>query len=52
MQNIVEELRKALQDLGVKGSVAVEKYDPFAVRVFVNGKEFGIWDTVKKTFVD
>lgn len=47
-----DELKRALQVLGVKGSVTIKRHAAFTVKVLVNGKEFGIWDTVKKTFVD
>lgn len=47
-----KELKKALQILGVTGSVALKRFDSFSIKVLVNGKEFGIWDITKKTFVE
>ncbi len=47
-----EEVTAALQKLGVTGILNIQQHDSFTVTVFVDGKEFGLWDTVKKTFVE
>ena len=48
----MKEIKKALKKLGVIGKITIKKYDSFTVAVYVDGKTFGIWDTVKKTFVE
>ena len=45
-------IRAALNALEVKGVITFERIDESRVKVFVNSKYFGIWDAVKKTFVD
>ena len=48
----MEEILEALKTLGVTGSVNIEHIAQDRIVVHVNGKCFGIWDTVRKTFVD
>ncbi|HKL79224.1 MAG TPA: hypothetical protein VJ888_02175 [Mobilitalea sp.] len=48
----MSEIKKALRSLGIKGKVSTEKHDSFTVTVYVDGKKFGLWDVVKKTFVE
>lgn len=48
----MKEIKKALKKLGITGKVRTEKYDSFTVTVYVNNKKIGLWDTVKKTFVE
>lgn len=48
----VGEIKKALKDLGVKGSIEVEEVSVGRIKVTVNGDYFGIYDTQKSTFVD
>lgn len=50
-----EEVRTALQLLGVKGRFSVHSVASFDMErliVSVNGIYFGIYDTVRNTFVD
>lgn len=46
-----EAIRVALKALGVTGKVRIKYFDSLAV-VHVDGKRFGIYDFVRKTFVD
>ena len=46
-----EVVRTALKSLGVTGKVRIEGSGD-RVRVYVNGKYFGTFDYVRKTFVD
>jgi hypothetical protein len=48
----LKEIKEALKKLGITGKIKIEKYDSFTVTVYVDGKKFGLWDTVKKTFVE
>jgi hypothetical protein len=49
--NRKSEIAAALKSLGVTGKIRVEYFSILAV-VYVNGKRFGIYDFIKKTFVD
>lgn len=43
----------ALEILGVKGEIKLRPpIDPLRIVVTVDGKYFGIWDVLRKTFVD
>lgn len=48
----MKEIKEALKKLGVTGKVITKQHDSFTVTVYVDGKRFGLWDTVKKTFVE
>ena len=51
--SITEEIIKALEILGVTGEITVRPpIDPLRIVVTVNGEYFGIWDVLRKTFVD
>lgn len=51
--SINEEVIKALEILGVKGEITLHPpIDPLRIVVTVNGEYFGIWDVLRKTFVD
>lgn len=51
--SINEEIIKALEILGVKGEIELRPpIDPLRIVVTVNGEYFGIWDVIRKTFVD
>ena len=54
MRNIIkEDIIKALEILGVKGKIALyPPIDPLRIVVTVDGEYFGIWDVIRKTFVD
>ena len=45
-------LFEALTKLGVKGAIVTKWITADRIAVYVNGKYFGIWDTIRKTFVD
>jgi hypothetical protein len=50
---INEEIIKALKILGVQGEITLHApIDPLRIVVTVNGEYFGIWDVLRKTFVD
>lgn len=53
MKNTINEIIIALKALGVNGEVSFSpnKYQD-RIKVIVNGEYFGLWDMVKKTFVD
>lgn len=48
-----KEILEALKILGVKGEIALRPpIDPLRIVVTVDGEYFGIWDVLRKTFVD
>jgi len=52
-KSINKEITAALEKLGVKGEITLHPpIDPLRIVVTVNGKYFGIWDVLRKTFVD
>ena len=46
------EIKKALAALGVTGTVQLRQIAADRIEVTVNGEYFGIWDILRKTFVD
>ena len=52
--NIMEEIKKAIQELGFRAGtvVSVRAMRSGRALVSINGDLFGIWDAHKKTFVD
>lgn len=48
----MKEIMKALRELGVSGIVTTKDIDFDRFSVYVDGEYFGIWDTIRKTFVD
>lgn len=51
--SINKEIIKALEILGVKGEITLRPpIDPLRIVVMVDGEYFGIWDVLRKTFVD
>ena len=46
------DVEKALKDLGKKGNFSIKSIVDDRVMVFVNDEYFGIWDVIRKTFVD
>ena len=52
MKNIINEIAKAFEILGVTGTVHLRQIAPDRIEVTVDGEYFGIWDCVRKTFVD
>ena len=52
MAFIKEEIKRALQELGVKGRKArIAYHTRYTVSVFVDGAFIGLWDTTKHNFV-
>lgn len=52
-ESISEEIINALKILGVSGEITLHPpIDPLRIVVTVNGEYFGIWDVIRKTFVD
>ena len=53
MKDTAKEITTALEILGVQGEITLRPITSLdRIEVTVNGEYFGIWDTVKKTFVD
>jgi hypothetical protein len=53
MKNLINEIAAALEILGVHGRITLRPIaDLDRIEVSVNGVYFGVWDSVKKTFVD
>ncbi|MGN0692246.1 MAG: hypothetical protein ACI4K7_07860 [Oscillospiraceae bacterium] len=54
MKPYEKQIHTALKALGVKGKFSVRKIagDTSRLAVTVNGRSFGIFDTVRNTFVD
>lgn len=50
--SISKDIRKALAALGVTGTVELRQIATDRIEVTVDGSYFGIWDSVRKTFVD
>lgn len=50
--SINNEVRKALEALGVTGAVQLRQIAADRIEVTVDGSYFGIWDILRKTFVD
>lgn len=48
----MKEIKKALEILGVTGTVQLRQIAADRIEVTVDGSYFGIWDSVRKTFVD
>lgn len=52
-ESISEEIINALKILGISGKITLRPIrDLDRIEVTVNGEYFGIWDSVRKTFVD
>lgn len=52
-QEITKDITTALEILGVKGEITIHApIDPLRIVVTVNGEYFGVWDVLRKTFVD
>lgn len=47
-----EKIKKALDALGISGTITTKEHDRWTVDVYVNGEWFGLWDTTKNTFVE
>lgn len=50
---INKEIITALENLGVNGEIELRPpIDPLRIVVTVDGEYFGVWDVLRKTFVD
>lgn len=48
-----QDIITALEILGVSGEIELRPpIDPLRIVVTVNGEYFGIWDVLRKTFID
>ena len=45
-------MKEALKKLGVKGHITTKWITKDRIAVYVDNEYFGIWDTVRQTFVD
>lgn len=53
MKDLIAEITTALEILGIHGIITLRPIaDLDRIEVCVNGAYFGVWDRVKKTFVD
>ena len=52
MKNLINEINKALEILGVSGKATFRYITNDRIEVMVNGEHFGIWDATRQTFVD
>ena len=51
--SINKEILAALERLGVNGEITMRQpIDPLRIVVTVDGEYFGVWDVLRKTFVD
>lgn len=48
----MKELYKAIHALGIEKSFTIDWVSTDRIAVYIDGEYFGIWDTVRKTFVD
>ena len=48
----MKDLIKAIEILGVHGTVTTKEITPGRILVLVDGEYFGIWDVARKTFVE
>ena len=48
----MKELKEALKKLNIKGKVTTKYIAIDRIAVYVDSEYFGIWDKVRKTFVD
>ena len=51
-EQIMKETTRAVRQLGANGTVTTKHIDMNRFAVYLDGEYFGIWDTVRKTFVD
>jgi hypothetical protein len=49
---MLERIKNALNTYGCSGRAQGEYIAEDRIRITVNGEYFGIWDTVRNTFVD
>ena len=51
-EKFMKEIKEALNKLGAKGHITTKWITTDRIAVYVDDEYFGIWDTVRKTFVD
>ena len=49
---LADSITSGLRELGIQGVVDIRLHDPFTVKVSVDGQYIGLWDCMKKTFVE
>lgn len=52
MKSSIIDIAKGLKALGVKGKLTIKHITDDRINVYIDGEYFGIWDTIRKTFVD
>lgn len=52
MEKTIIEITEGLKALGIQDKATFEYITHDRIKVIVNGEYFGIWDVVRKTFVD
>ena len=52
MERIKKEIEQALHLMDVCGAITLDSSDRFTAKIYVDGKYFGLWDVIKKTFVE
>lgn len=48
----MKEIKEALERLKVKGEIKIKPIAPDRYAVYINNVYFGIWDSIRNTFVD
>ena len=48
----ITDIIEALRKLGAAGYICIKGNGSMVCDVFINGKHFGLWDKIKKTFVE
>ena len=48
----MKEIKEALERLKVKGEIKIKPIAPDRYAVYIDNVYFGIWDSIRKTFVD
>ena len=52
MTTTMNAIAKGLRALGVHGKVHPVWHDNYTIRVYLNNRDFGLWDVRKNTFVE
>ena len=51
-EKFMKEIKEALNKLGAEGHITTKWITTDRIAVYLHDEYFGIWDTVRKTFVD
>lgn len=51
-EKFMKEIKEALNKLGAEGHITTKWITTDRIAVYLDDEYFGIWDTVRKTFVD